>query len=242
MDLIEKSFYIKNNMICNILIKNFTLYYTESTKDLIFFLVDLKNKNKTNEFRISEDIINILFENGFDLSLLKAPDELFTIIQFCINNDISPYALNIKSIDLKLVIIYLNYIQNQFVDLAKLEEIQVVFFYKILLINKIEVNKNILLKTFNILGATENININICYSIYSLIKSIESISSEEKNILSDELPKIFTKLLPALNSENNFNYKEEKKIQLILSSSNLLCMKCNDEKNKKNTIIFFKFI
>ena len=237
MDLIEKSFYIKNNVICNILIKNFILYYTESTKDLIFFLVDLKNKNKTNEFRISEDIINILFENGFDLSLLKTPDELFTIIQFCINNNISPYALNIKSIDQKLVIIYLNYIQNQFVDLAKLEEIQVVFFYKILLINKIEVNKNILLKTFNILGSTENININICYSIYSLIKSIESISSEEKNILSDELPKIFTKLLSVLNLENNFNYEEEKKIQLILSSSNLLCIKCNDEKNKKNTII-----
>lgn len=104
----------------------------------------------------------------------------------------------------------MNYIQNQFVDLAKLEEIQVVFFYKILLINKIEVNKNILLKTFNILGATENININICYSIYSLIKSIESISSEEKNILSDELPKIFTKLLSVLNLENNFNYEEEK--------------------------------
>ena len=237
MNLIEKSFYIKNNIICNILIKNFIIYYTESTKELIFFLVELKNKNKTNNFRISEDIINILFENGFDLSLLKGPDELFTIIKFCINNDISPYALNIKSIEQKLVIQYLNYIEDQFVDLAKLEEIQVIYFYKILLINQIKVNKEILLKTFKILRATENININICYSIYSLIKSIETISNDEKNILSGELPSIFTKLLSVLNLENNFNYEEEKKIQLIISSSNLLCIKCKDEKNKKNKII-----
>ena len=132
---------------------------------------------------------------------------------------------------------YLNYIENQFVELAKLEEIQVIYFYKILLINKIKVNKEILLKTFKILKATENININICYSIYSLIKSIESISNDEKNILSGELPSIFTKLLSVLNIENNFNYEEEKKIQLIISSSNLLCIKCEEEKNKNNKII-----
>ena len=237
MNIIEKSFYIKNNIITNILIKNFILYYTDSTKELIFFLVDLKNKNKINNFKISEDIINILFENGFDLSLLNTPDELFTIIQFSLNNDISPYALNIKSIEQKLVIKYLDYIQNQFVDLGKLDEIQVIYFYKILLINQIKVTKDILLKTFKILEATENININICYSIYSLIKNIESINTEEKNILSNELPKIFTKLLSVLNLENNFNYEEEKKIQLILSSSNLLCIKCDNEKNKKNKII-----
>ena len=237
MNLIEKSFYIKNNIICNILIKNFILYYTESTKELIFFLVELKNKNKTNNFRISEDIISILFENGFDLSLLKSPDELFTIIKFCINNDISPYALNIKSIEQKLVIKYLEYIENQFVDLAKLDETQVIYFYKILLINQIKVNKDIILKTFKILRATENININICYSIYSLIKSIGSINSDEKDLLCNELPNIFTKLLSVLNLENNFNYEEEKKIQLIISSSNLLCIKCDKEKNKKNNII-----
>ena len=237
MNIIEKSFYIKNNLICNILIKNFILYYTESTKELIFFLAELKNKNKSNNFKISEDIINILFENGFDLSLLNAPEELFTIIQFCLNNDISPYALNIKPIENKLVIKYLDYIQNQFVELAKLDEIQVIYFYKILLINQIKVNKEILLKTFKILEATENININICYSIYSLIKNIEIISTEEKEALNRELPKIFKKLLSVLNLENNFNYEEEKKIQLIISSSNLLCVKCNNEKNKKNQII-----
>ena len=237
MELIEKSFFIKNNLICNMLIKNFILYYTESTKELIFFLVELKNNNKINNFKISEDIIKILFENGFDSSLLNAPDELFTIIQFCLNNDISPYVLNIKSFEKKLIIKYLDYIQNQFVELAKLDEIQVIYFYKILLINKINVNKDILLKTFKILGTTENININLCYSIYSLINNIESINSEEKDILNNEFPKIFTKLLSILNLENNFNYEEEKKIQLILSSSNLLCIKCNNENNKKNTII-----
>ena len=237
LDIIEKSFSIKNNLISNILIKNFILYYSENAKELIFFLVELKNKNKTNNFRISEDVINILFESGFDLSLLNTADELFTIIQFCINNDISPYSLNIQSFEEKLVIKYLEYIQNQFVELGKLDEIQVIYFYKILLITKIKVNKEILLKTFKILGATENININICYSIYSLIKSIESISTDEKNILSNELPNIFTKLLSVLNLENNFNYEEEKKIQLILSSSNLLCVKCDNEKDKKNKII-----
>ena len=237
LDIIEKSFSIKNNLISNILIKNFILYYSENAKELIFFLVELKNKNKTNNFRISEDVINILFESGFDLSLLNTADELFTIIQFCINNDISPYSLNIQSFEEKLVIKYLEYIQNQFVELGKLDEIQVIYFYKILLITKIKVNKEILLKTFKILGATENININICYSIYSLIKSIESISIDEKNILSNELPNIFTKLLSVLNIENNFNYEEEKKIQLILSSSNLLCVKCDNEKDKKNKII-----
>ena len=237
MNIIEKSFYIKNDIISNILIKNFIIYYSDSAKELIFFLVELKNKNKINNFKISEDIINILFENGFDLSLLKSPDELFTIIQFCLNNDISPYALNIKSIEQNLVIKYLDYIQNQFVELAKLEEIQIIYFYKILLINQIKVNKEILLKTFKILEATENVNINICYSIYSLIKNIESINTEEKNILNNEIPKIFTKLLSVLNLENNFNYEEEKKIQLIISSSNLMCIKCNDEKNKKNKII-----
>ena len=92
------------------------------------------------------------------------------------------------------------------------------------MINQIKVNKDILLKTFKILRATENININICYSIYSLIKNIETISNDEKNILSGELPSIFTKLLSVLNLENNFNYEEEKKIQLIISSSNLLSM------------------
>ena len=173
LDIIEKSFSIKNNLISNILIKNFILYYSENAKELIFFLVELKNKNKTNNFRISEDVINILFESGFDLSLLNTADELFTIIQFCINNDISPYSLNIQSFEEKLVIKYLEYIQNQFVELGKLDEIQVIYFYKILLITKIKVNKEILLKTFKILGATENVNINICYSIYSLIKSIE---------------------------------------------------------------------
>ena len=237
LDIIEKSFSIKNNLISNILIKNFILYYSENAKELIFFLVELKNKNKTNNFRISEDVINILFESGFDLSLLNTSDELFTIIQFCINNDISPYSLNIQSFEEKLVIKYLEYIQNQFVELGKLDEIQVIYFYKILLITKIKVNKEILLKTFKILGATENVNINICYSIYSLIKSIESISIDEKNILSNELPNIFTKLLSVLNIENNFNYEEEKKIQLILSSSNLLCAKCDNEKDKKNKII-----
>ena len=237
MDIIEKSFFIKNSIISNVLIKNFILYYTENTKELIFFLVELKNTNKIANFKISEDIINILFENGFDLSILNTSDDLFTIIQFCINNDISPYALNIKSIEDKLVNKYLDYIQNQFVELSKLEENQVIYFYKILLINQIKVNKDILLKTFKILGATENININICYSIYSLIKNIESITSEEKDMLNKELPKIFTELLSVLNLENNFNYEEEKKIQLILSSSNLLSLKCNNENNKKNKII-----
>ena len=78
MDIIEKSFKIKNDFICNLLIKNFIRYYPNSINELIYFLVELKNQNKTNNFIISEDIVNILFENGFDMSLLK--DEEVSII------------------------------------------------------------------------------------------------------------------------------------------------------------------
>ena len=237
MDIIEKSFKIKNDFICNLLIKNFIRYYPDSINELIYFLVELKNQNKTNNFIISEDIVNILFENGFDMSLLKDEEELFIIIKFCIDNNISPFSLNIKSIEQKLIIKYLDYIQKQFVELSKLDESQIIYFYKMMLINPIKVNKEIIIKTFNILLATENININICYSIFSLIKSLPKISSEEKELLIKEFPKIITKLISVLNIENSFNYEEEKKIQLIFSSSNLLCIKCNMEESKKNKIL-----
>ena len=237
MDIIEKSFKIKNDIICNLLIKNFIRYYPDSINELIYFLVELKNQNKTNNFIISEDIVNILFENGFDISLLKGEEELFIIIKFCADNNISPFALNIKSFEQKLILKYLEFIQKEFVELSKLDESQIIYFYKILLINPIEVNKEILLKTFNILLATENININICYSIFSLIKILPIISNEEKEILVKEFPKIITKLISVLNIENSFNYEEEKKIQLIFSSSNLLCIKCDKEESKKNKIL-----
>ena len=181
--------------------------------------------------------MNILFENGFNLSLLKGEEELFIIIKFCVDNNISPFALNIKSLEQKLILKYLVFIQKEFVELSKLDESQIIYFYKILLINPIEVNKEILLKTFNILLATENININICYSIFSLIKILPIISNEEKEILVKEFPKIITKLISVLNIENSFNYEEEKKIQLIFSSSNLLCIKCDKEESKKNKIL-----
>ena len=186
MDIIEKSFKIKNDIICNILIKNFIIYYPDSINELIHFLVDLKNEKKTNNFIISEDIINILFENGFDIALLKGAEELFIIIKFCIDNNISPFSLNMKPIEQKLIIKYLDYIQKQFIELSKLDESQIIYFYKILLLNPIEVNKEIILKTLNILSATENINLNICYSIFSLIKNFSKISSEEKDILIKE--------------------------------------------------------
>ena len=237
MNIIEKSFKIKNDIICNILIKNFIRYYPELINELIYFLVELKNQNKTNNFIISEDIVKILFEKGFDLSLLKGEEELFTIIKFCLNNNISPYSLNIKSIEQKLILKYLNYIQKEFIELSKLDESQIIYFYKILLINPIEVNREILIKTFNILASTENININICYSIFSLLKNLSKISKEDKDILINEFPQIITKLISVLNLENNFNYEEEKKIQLILSSSNIICIKCEKEDNKKNKII-----
>ena len=237
MDIIEKSFIIKNDIICNILIKNFIIYYPDSINELIHFLVDLKNEKKTNNFIISEDIINILFENGFDIALLKGEEELFIIIKFCIDNNISPFSLNMKPLEQKLIIKYLDYIQKQFIELSKLDESQIIYFYKILLLNPIEVNKEIILKTIIILSATENINLNICYSIFSLIKNFSKISSEEKDILIKEFPKIITKLISVLNIENIFNYEEEKKIQLILSSSNLLCIKCEKEENKKNKVL-----
>ena len=237
MNIIEKSFKIKNDIICNILIKNFIRYYPELINELIYFLVELKNQNKTNNFIISEDIVKILFEKGFDLSLLKGEEELFTIIKFCLNNNISPYSLNIKSIEQKLILKYLNYIQKEFIELSKLDESQIIYFYKILLINPIEVNREILIKTFNILASTENININICYSIFSLLKNLSKISKEDKDILINEFPQIITKLISVLNLENNFNYEEEKKIQLILSSSNIICIKCEKEDYKKNKII-----
>ena len=237
MNIIEKSFKIKNDIICNILIKNFIRYYPELINELIYLLVELKNQNKTNNFIISEDIVKILFEKGFDLSLLKGEEELFTIIKFCLNNNISPYSLNIKSIEQKLILKYLNYIQKEFIELSKLDESQIIYFYKILLINPIEVNREILIKTFNILASTENININICYSIFSLLKNLSKISKEDKDILINEFPQIITKLISVLNLENNFNYEEEKKIQLILSSSNIICIKCEKEDNKKNKII-----
>ena len=236
-DIIEKSFSIKNNTIHNILVKNFIIYYPDSINELIFFLVKLKNENKINNFIISEDIISILFQKGFELSSLKNEEEIFIIIKFCINNNISPYSLNIKPFEQNMIINYLQYIEKQFIELNKLDESQIAYFYKILLINPINVNKEILLKTFNILAATENININICYSIFSLTKNLENISDEEKKLLSNEFPKIIKKLISVLNLENSFNYEEEKKIQLILSSSNILCIKCQNEKSKKNEII-----
>ena len=238
MDIIEKSFKIKNDIICNILIKNFIRYYPSSINELIYFLIELKNQNKTNNFIISEDIINILFENGFDISILKGEDELFIIIKFCLIHNISPYSLNLKPIEQKLIMKYLDYILKEFVELSKLDESQIIYFYKILLINPIKVNKEILQKTFKILLATENININICYSIFSLIKNLPNISGEEKDVLISEFPKIITKLISFLNIENSFNYEEEKKIQLILTSSNLLCIKCQKEESKNNQIIF----
>ena len=237
MDIIEKSFKIKKDIICNILIKNFIIYYPDSINELIHFLVELKNENKTNNFIISEDIVNILFENGFDISLLKGEDELFIIIKFCIDNNISPFSLNMRPIEQKLILKYLDYIQKQFIELSKLDESQIIYFYKILLLNPIKVNQEIILKTLNILSATENINLNICYSIFSLLKNFSKISSQEKAILIKEFPKIITKLISVLNIENTFNYEEEKKIQLILSSSNLLCIKCEKEENKKNQVL-----
>ena len=238
MDNIEKSFKIKNDIICNVLIKNFIRYYPNSINELIYFLVELKNQNKTNNFIISDDIIDILFENGFDISVLKGEDELFIIIKFCLIHNISPFSLNIKHIEQKLIIKYLDYIMKEFVELSKLDESQIIYFYKIILINPIKVNKEILQKTFKILLATENININICYSIFSLIKNLPNISGEEKDVLINEFPKIITKLISFLNLENSFNYEEEKKIQLILTSSNLLCIKCQKEESKKNQIIY----
>ena len=237
MDMIEKSFKINNDIICNMLIKNFILYYPNEINDLIYFLVELKNKNKTNNFIISEEIVNILFENGFDISILKGEEELFSIIKFCIDNNISPFSLNMKPIEQKLILQYLDYIQKQFIELSKLDESQIIYFYKILLINPIQVNKEILIKTLNILSATENINLNVCYSIYSLIKNFSLISSNDKDILINEFPKIITKLISVLNIENTFNYEEEKKIQLIFSTINLLCIKCEKEENKKNQVI-----
>ena len=237
MDIIEKSFKIKNDIICNLLIKNFIIYYPDEINDLIYFLVELKNENKKNNFIISEDVIKLLFEKGFDISILKNEEELFIIIEFCIDNNISTFSLNIKPMEQKLVLKYLDYIQKQFIELSKLDESQVIYFYKILLINPIQVNKEILLKTMNILSATESINLNICYSMFSLIKNFVSLSSEEKEILINQFPKIIKKLISVLNIENSFNYEEEKKIQLILSSSNLLCIKCDIEEDKKNKIL-----
>ena len=195
LDMIEKSFKIKNDIICNILIKNFIIYYSDDINELIYYLVELKNENKINNFILSEDIVKIIFENGFDISQLKEEKELFIIIKFCIDNNISPYSLNIKQIEQKLILKYLDYMKKQFIELSKLDESQVVYFYKILLINPIKVNKEILLKTLNILSATENININSCYSIFSLIKNFDAITSSEKETLSSEFPKIITKLV-----------------------------------------------
>ena len=205
---------IHNNKLCNLLLKNFLNYFPNSEKEIIFFL-----KDKTDEI-LSQDIIDILFKEGFPLNSLKNPEELFIIISFCVKNNINPFQFDLQFNENELDE-YLNFIIKS-IKKNKINENQIIYFFKCIMVYPNYENIQILKKTFQILKLTKNIIINICYSIYGISKSLKNISKNDCDELLNELNEIFTKLIESLDIENELNYEQEKKIQLILGTSNHL--------------------
>ena len=211
---IEKS--INNNKLCNLLLKNFLTYFPHTEKEIIFFL---KDKNHQN---LSQDIIDILFKDGFSLNSLKKPEELFIVISFCVKNNINPFQFDLQFNENELDK-YLTYIINS-IKKNKIDEKQIIYFFKCIIIHPNYENVEILKKTFQILKLTKDIIINICYSIFTLSKSLKNISKEDYVELMNQLDEIFKKLIESLDIENELNYEQEKKIQLILGTSNNLSL------------------
>lgn len=231
LECIKNSFNY-NQIITNILLKQFLTFYPNSSHDIILLIQNNK---------ISNDIIDYLLSSGkFDINSIlnnSLPQEFFNIVTFCVENNITPYAIN-ANISNKKVIECIQYILNTNNDLT---QNQITFFLKCLVL--IERNDmSIIKQIFKLLDSSiiqENVDINICYALYALTRNINRDIFNEKDLttLSKQLNNVFTTLLSKLDIQNVFNYEEEKKIQLIMNTSNNLSLVLS----KDNDVLLYSY-
>lgn len=198
-----------------LLLKNFMLAYPQSQFEV---MIQLKDKP------IPPELIEIFFENGFPISEINSPQILFQVIKFAINNNVSPYMLNI-CLPQDELINYLNYIIKHS---SEIEEKQLVYFFKMIMLMPNNSNTDLILKTIEIINSNEklngDININLCYAIYSFSKQLirgKALNNKTNDIIIS-ISSLFKTLCDSINISNVINYEQEKKIQLLLSVSNYI--------------------
>lgn len=201
-------------IISNLLLKNYLIFYPKSEKEIVLLMKDIT---------VSSDIVDILFQEGFPINTLSKTEDFFTVINFCIKNKVSPFKLGV-SLSEEKTLEYLSYITSK---INSLPQSHIVFFFKLLVLSpNLNNNMNIIKDTISTLKHTEDFNINICYAVFALTKSLSSIALKDSEGLLKEIEEIFKKLVSYLNIENLFNYEQEKKIQLLFNTANKLSLLC----------------
>lgn len=208
---------IKSN-ICEILLMNYLFYYPNSEKEII-----LKLSNAT----ITQKVIDVLFEKPFPNESITSNEEFFNIISFCVKNKVNAFQLGI-SLTAAQIEEYLKYFKD---NVRKISQNEVVFLFKLIIFSEKAANVKILKDAIDIVNKGEEIDINICFAIYSISKSLSVISEEESKQIIKKIEQMFIKLVNEINIENLFNYECEKKINLLCSTANNISYKHPQQDN-----------
>ena len=208
---------IKSN-ICEILLMNYLFYYPNSEKEIIL---------KLNNVTISQTVIDVLFEKPFPNESISSNEEFFTIISFCVKNKVNAFQLGI-SLTASQIEKYLKYFKD---NVKKISQNEIVFLFKLIIFSQKAANVKILKDAIDIVNKGEEIDINICFAIYSISKSLSEISEEESTQIIKKIEEMFIKLVNEINIENLFNYECEKKINLLCSTANNISYKHPQQDN-----------